>query len=263
MALQRERGISGFPVVKGGKVVGIVTNRDLRFETNLDQPVKAIMTPQRKLVTVREGASRDEAIRLMHEHRLERVLVVDEAFMDSVPGESASLAGSPGRPAPEVPGVVVIRSLTKTWGLAGLRVGYALGPAPLVAALAAQQPHWPVSTPALAALVACTTPSARTEADAAAVALEDHRRALVDALPPGVDVVAEPRSSFVLLRVPDGGRVREALRQRGWAVRRGDTFPGLSPDHLRVAVRDPGTSRTFAAALAGILSGSPAPEETR
>jgi IMP dehydrogenase len=78
MALQREHKISGFPVVKGGKVVGIVTNRDLRFETQLDQPVKAIMTPQRKLITVREGVSRDEARELMHRHRLERVLVVDE-----------------------------------------------------------------------------------------------------------------------------------------------------------------------------------------
>jgi IMP dehydrogenase/GMP reductase len=80
MALQREHRISGFPVVKAGKVVGIVTNRDLRFETNLDQPVKAIMTPQRRLITVREGASRDEAKELMHRHRLERVLVIDEEF---------------------------------------------------------------------------------------------------------------------------------------------------------------------------------------
>src|SRR5262245_35462439 len=80
LALQREHKISGFPVVKNGKVVGIVTNRDLRFETTLDQPVKAIMTPQRKLVTVREGASREEARELMHRHRLERVLVVDEDF---------------------------------------------------------------------------------------------------------------------------------------------------------------------------------------
>src|SRR3954469_9147350 len=80
MALQREHGISGFPVVKGGKVVGIVTNRDLRFETQLDQPVKAIMTPQRKLITVRENASREDAMRLMHQHRLERVLVVDGDF---------------------------------------------------------------------------------------------------------------------------------------------------------------------------------------
>jgi IMP dehydrogenase len=80
MALQREHRISGFPVVKNGKVVGIVTNRDLRFETNLDQPVKSIMTPQRRLITVREGASREEAKELMHRHRLERVLVIDEEF---------------------------------------------------------------------------------------------------------------------------------------------------------------------------------------
>ena len=80
IALQLQYKISGFPVVKGGKVVGIVTNRDLRFETNLDQPVKAMMTSQRKLVTVREGASREEAMQLMHKHRLERVLVVDDEF---------------------------------------------------------------------------------------------------------------------------------------------------------------------------------------
>jgi IMP dehydrogenase len=80
IALQREHKISGFPVIKAGKVVGIVTNRDLRFEAELDQPVKTIMTPQRKLVTVREGASREDARKLMHQHRLERVLVVDEEF---------------------------------------------------------------------------------------------------------------------------------------------------------------------------------------
>jgi IMP dehydrogenase len=80
VALQQQHKISGFPVVKSGKVVGIVTNRDVRFETELDQPVKNIMTPQQKLVTVHEGASRDEATKLMHQHRLERVLVVDEAF---------------------------------------------------------------------------------------------------------------------------------------------------------------------------------------
>ncbi len=80
MALQREHKISGFPVMKAGKVVGIVTNRDLRFETELEQPVKAIMTPQRKLITVREGATRDDAKKLMHQHRLERVLVVDDEF---------------------------------------------------------------------------------------------------------------------------------------------------------------------------------------
>jgi IMP dehydrogenase len=81
MALQQQHKISGFPVVKnGGKVVGIVTNRDLRFEADLYQPVKAMMTPRAKLITVREGASREEAMALMHRHRLERVLVVDEDF---------------------------------------------------------------------------------------------------------------------------------------------------------------------------------------
>ena len=80
MALQQQYKISGFPVVKSGKVVGIVSNRDLRFEAELDQPVKSIMTPQRKLVTVREGASREEARTLMHRHRLERVLVIDDEF---------------------------------------------------------------------------------------------------------------------------------------------------------------------------------------
>src|SRR5207245_4035027 len=81
MELQQQYKISGFPVVKnGGKVVGIVTNRDLRFETELDQPVKNIMTPRAKLITVREGSSREEAMALMHRHRLERVLVIDEDF---------------------------------------------------------------------------------------------------------------------------------------------------------------------------------------
>ena len=135
-------------------------------------------------------------------------------------------------------------------------MGYALGPADLVAALAAQQPPWPVSTPALAALVACTAPAARAEAAEAAVALAGHRAALLAALPPRVAVLGSPRSSFVLLRVPDGARVRQELRDAGWAVRRGDSFPGLGPDHLRVAVRDPVTSRAFAATLGGILAGS-------
>ena len=78
--LIRAHKISGLPVVDGERVVGIVTNRDLRFETNLDQPVRSIMTPRERLVTVREGASLEEAMRLLHKHRLERVLVVNGDF---------------------------------------------------------------------------------------------------------------------------------------------------------------------------------------
>jgi IMP dehydrogenase len=80
LTLTREHRISGLPVVEGKKLVGIVTNRDLRFEPQLDQPVSAIMTPAAKLVTVREGESIEAAKALMHKHRLERVLVVNDAF---------------------------------------------------------------------------------------------------------------------------------------------------------------------------------------
>mgnify|MGYP001009985970 CR=1 FL=1 len=77
--ITRQYKISGLPVIdRSGKVVGIVTNRDLRFETNLDQPVKAIMTPRKRLVTVKEGASVDDAKELIRKHRLERVLVIDD-----------------------------------------------------------------------------------------------------------------------------------------------------------------------------------------
>ncbi|QDF96775.1 IMP dehydrogenase [Azoarcus sp. DD4] len=78
VALTRQHKFSGLPVLEGKKVVGIVTNRDLRFETNLDQPVSAIMTPHARLVTVREGSSLEEARALMHKHRLERVLVLND-----------------------------------------------------------------------------------------------------------------------------------------------------------------------------------------
>ena len=80
IALQREHGISGLPVVEGGKLVGIVTNRDLRFEDRLDLPLRHIMTPQEKLVTMDEGATLDEAQSLMHKHRLERVLIVNAEY---------------------------------------------------------------------------------------------------------------------------------------------------------------------------------------
>ncbi len=80
MAITREHQISGLPVVDGKKVVGIVTNRDLRFEHRLGEPVGTIMTPRERLITVREGATIDEAQALMHKHRLERVLVVNGAF---------------------------------------------------------------------------------------------------------------------------------------------------------------------------------------
>jgi IMP dehydrogenase len=80
LALTRANHISGVPVVDGSQLVGIVTSRDLRFETRMDQPVSEIMTPQPRLVTVKEGAPRSEVIDLLHQHRIEKVLVIDDHF---------------------------------------------------------------------------------------------------------------------------------------------------------------------------------------
>ncbi|PUB74916.1 MAG: IMP dehydrogenase, partial [gamma proteobacterium symbiont of Ctena orbiculata] len=78
--LTRARNISGVPVVDGEELVGIVTGRDLRFERKMDDPVRNIMTRKEKLVTVKEGASSDEVLQLLHKHRIEKVLVVDDDF---------------------------------------------------------------------------------------------------------------------------------------------------------------------------------------
>ena len=78
--LSKEHGFSGFPVLQGKKVVGIITNRDLRFEEDLDAKVSEKMTPKDRLVTIKEGSAPEEAKRLMNKHRLERVLVVDDNF---------------------------------------------------------------------------------------------------------------------------------------------------------------------------------------
>ena len=80
LALTRAHRFSGVPVVDGNQLVGIVTSRDLRFETRYDQPVSSIMTPKQRLVTVKEGASREEVIAKLHQHRIEKVLVINDAF---------------------------------------------------------------------------------------------------------------------------------------------------------------------------------------
>jgi cobyrinic acid a,c-diamide synthase len=182
--------------------------------------------------------------------RVGRVLCVDEAFMDAVPDESESLV------AGQMAGLVVLRSLTKTWGLAGLRAGYAVGDATVIADLRRQQPPWSVSTPALAVIAAALTPAARLSAQTATAELAEHREQLTLGLDEiGLPTVAEPRAPYVLVdtsawatgRQP--GWVRLALREQGFAVRRGETFPGLGPDWIRIAVRDPGTSRALIKAL--------------
>jgi histidinol-phosphate aminotransferase len=182
-----------------------------------------------------------------------RVLVVDEAFADCVPGEPESLAGARG-----VPGLIVVRSLTKTWGLAGLRTGYVLAAPAHVDALAQARPPWAVSSPALAAVQACCGPRAQQEATAWAREMDTERDRVAGTLNriPGVVVTPGARASFLLLHVAGGPGVRERLRAAGFAVRRGDTFPGLGPDWLRIAIRDRATNDRFATALRQAVHGA-------
>lgn len=179
-----------------------------------------------------------------------RIVVVDEAFADCMAGEPDSLGGG------DLAGLAVIRSLTKTWALAGLRAGYVLAPPPLIARLAAAQPPWPVSAPALEACIATATPAALAESAQRAAGLAAQRAHLLAALAPlaGVRVVPAAAASFILLDtgIPD---VRARLHGHGFAVRRGETFPGLAPGWIRVAVRDEATSDTFAAALQAVTAG--------
>jgi cobyrinic acid a,c-diamide synthase len=171
-----------------------------------------------------------------------RMLVVDEAFMDSVPGERESLASA------RVPGVVVVRSLTKLWSIPGVRAGYVLAEPSVVAELRAQQSPWSVSTSAAAAMVACSGDEAVAEAAARATRLTQHRAVLVDGLTElGIEIAAEPAGPFVLARVGDGVHAR--LRSAGYAVRRADTFPGLDATWVRIAVRRPDSTRKLLAVL--------------
>jgi histidinol-phosphate aminotransferase len=160
-----------------------------------------------------------------------RIVVVDEAFADSVPGEPESLADEPLRD------VLVLRSLTKTWSLAGLRVGYALGAPDVLARLTAQRAHWPVGTLQLAAITACCAPDAVAEAAAGARRLAALRTEMVSGLrSAGIDPV-DGCAPFVLFTVPDAELIRKHLHTRGIAVRRCDTFIGLDGRYLRAAVR--------------------------
>ncbi|SOD74488.1 L-threonine O-3-phosphate decarboxylase [Jatrophihabitans sp. GAS493] len=181
-----------------------------------------------------------------------RIVVVDEAFGDCVPGEPESLAA--GR---DLPGLVVLRSLTKTWALAGLRCGYLLAEPELIRLLASAQPLWPVSTPALAAITACSQPQAVAEADRWACELAADREYLQHQLDElGLETVRPASASFLMARHSSADELRLGLRRSGFAVRRGDTFPGLGPQWLRIAVRERATVDAFTSALAVTLGGA-------
>lgn len=173
-----------------------------------------------------------------------RIVVVDEAFADAVPGESESLAGE------SHPDVLVFRSLTKTWALAGLRCGYALGAPEVLARLNHGRAHWPLGTLQLEAIAAVSEPAAVAQARRMAERIAADRAAMIPRLRElGVEVHEPAAGPFLLIRVPDAELLRKRLADKGVAVRRGDTFPGLETGFLRVAVRSAGAVDRLVAAI--------------
>ncbi|CAM3651938.1 cobyrinate a,c-diamide synthase [Nocardioides zeicaulis] len=170
-----------------------------------------------------------------------RLVVVDEAFLDD---DVESLAGQ--REA----GVVVLRSLTKLWSIPGVRAGYLLAEPDVVVALRAQQTPWSVSAPAIAALIATSTEEAVAEGRARAREL-DRRRARLQAGLDELGVETVPSTApYVLARTGAGSR--EALRHAGFAVRRADTFPGLTAEWVRISARSDAVTDELLSALRSV-----------
>ncbi|MFD7077352.1 Rv2231c family pyridoxal phosphate-dependent protein CobC, partial [Nocardioides sp. NPDC059952] len=170
-----------------------------------------------------------------------RLVVVDEAFMDAVPGEPETLTGE------HAEGLLVIRSLTKHWSIPGVRAGYVVGDATAISDLEAVRTPWSVSATAAAAMLACATERASAEARERAERITAWRSHLEAGLRDQEIEYVASTASFVLAR--PGAGVREALRERGIAVRRADTFPGLGPDWVRIAVRPQEPTDQLLAAL--------------
>ncbi|OIJ25151.1 cobyrinate a,c-diamide synthase [Nocardioides luteus] len=170
-----------------------------------------------------------------------RLVVVDEAFMDAVPGEPETLTGE------HAEGLLVIRSLTKHWSIPGVRAGYVVGDATAISDLEAVRTPWSVSATAAAAMLACATERASAEARERAERIAVWRDHLEAGLREQQIEYVPSTASFVLAR--PGAGVRETLREQGIAVRRADTFPGLGPDWVRIAVRPEDPTDQLLAAL--------------
>jgi len=177
-----------------------------------------------------------------------RLLIVDESFIDFIPTEASTLAGRT-----DVPGLIVVRSLTKLWSLAGIRAGYLLAPARVVERLVAHRQPWSVNTLACLALATCAGDRATPLRVAGEVA-----RARAD-LTAGLHLLEGVRvwpseANFLLLQVAHGPGLVERLRDRGIAVRPAASFPGLDETYIRIAVRTRDDNAVLLRALGELVS---------
>ncbi|MFT4043462.1 MAG: Rv2231c family pyridoxal phosphate-dependent protein CobC [Gordonia sp. (in: high G+C Gram-positive bacteria)] len=172
-----------------------------------------------------------------------RLIVIDEAFADLTIDASTGIREPESMAGPDItsathPDVIVIRSITKTFGLAGLRAGYLLAAPPIVARLTAGRRPWPLSTLALIALAECAGASGQQYCEHLARRVVDERAAMIGLLADaGVTVLGNPAAPFLLISERSGLLVKERLRANGFAVRSAANFVGLGDDHLRLAVR--------------------------
>ncbi|QDZ42987.1 Rv2231c family pyridoxal phosphate-dependent protein CobC [Corynebacterium sp. sy039] len=178
------------------------------------------------------------------------LLVVDEAFLDIVPnGESYSMAAAISSGEEHI---IVLRSLTKTWGLAGLRIGYALASTKLIAQLERGRMHWPLGSMQLAA-AAAVYERGITQLPQLQQQVAKQREAMQHSLSTaGFRLASDSLAPFLLVKVPHPHPepIRQALLQRGIAIRRCDTFPGLGVTYWRLAVREQSQVKAFLAAFA-------------
>jgi histidinol-phosphate aminotransferase len=178
-----------------------------------------------------------------------RTVFIDEAFLDAVEPVEAPVHSLAQRAAVDE-GFLVARSLTKTYSIAGVRIGYLIGHPDLLARLAARRSPWPVGTLAAVAAQTCLSPAGLAYAAAVRADLPRRLAELTAALGAhGFLVVDDPRGPFVLAQHPGARQIRDQLREQGIAVRRADTFPGLDDQWLRFAARDSNDVAALASAL--------------
>ncbi|GAB19218.1 putative aminotransferase [Gordonia effusa NBRC 100432] len=186
-----------------------------------------------------------------------RVVVVDEAFADLTCrlDEGGDVVMEPESVAAQGDDdIIVVRSITKTFGLAGLRAGYLLAAPTMISRLTRTRRHWALGSLAIAAIGVCLDQSGLDFARAEAVKVSAQRAAMCARLAKaGIEIVAEPSAPFVTIAIPGALAVKERLRHKGFAVRSCANFVGLGPDYMRLAVRPEADVAALVAALGETL----------